>query len=709
MFLKRIELQGFKSFAGKTTLEFPARVTAIVGPNGSGKSNVIDAFRWVLGEREAKQLRGDTLETLIFAGTPKRPAVGMARVSLWFDNHERTFPFESEEIVLARKADRAGTSEFLLQDEEMKLKDLVPMLARAKLGTRGLTMIGQGQSDMVVKATPEERRVMIEEMLGLREFRIKKQNAERQLATSDANRERVRAMYEELEPHLRLLRRQKGRWDRRSEVAQELTALENIYFGFHYHVLENQLRAVENPLKEKEELVKQKELHIRAAEADFKRTNEGVKTHKTEDSYKEITALLNERSLLEREYARREAKKEWEAQKRATPNHSQEEYTNLLGLFADDITRARALDRIEAIKELLNAWHERLQKFLGRGQVSIDHLLEEELQETKKKLEKINQQIAACEARDQEARKEEQKRNATFRDQLMALEGQKNELRVHYEEVQRMRFEKEKIIIRIQDLEREWQALGRAIKELHTLPHGEGKELHEDVQKKIFRLRGELAAIGEIDEQVVKETEETEARAEFLTKELTDLESATRDLRNLIRELEERIHHDFKNAFHEINTEFHKYFGLMFPGGKAKLKLKEYEVPKEGEGEAPLSETEQKDNELRAGVEIELSIPRKRITSLEMLSGGEKSLVSMAALFALIAVSPPPFLVLDEMDAALDEENARRFAELIKVFAYKTQFIVVTHNRATMEAADVLYGVTMGDDGVSKILSLKLE
>ena len=92
-----------------------------------------------------------------------------------------------------------------------------------------------------------------------------------------------------------------------------------------------------------------------------------------------------------------------------------------------------------------------------------------------------------------------------------------------------------------------------------------------------------------------------------------------------------------------------------------------------------------------------------------MLSGGEKTLVSLAALFALISISPPPFLVLDEIDAALDEENARRFSELIKQFSTKTQFIVVTHNRSTMEAADVLYGITMGDDGVSKVLSLKLE
>ena len=161
----------------------------------------------------------------------------------------------------------------------------------------------------------------------------------------------------------------------------------------------------------------------------------------------------------------------------------------------------------------------------------------------------------------------------------------------------------------------------------------------------------------------------------------------------------------------------------MFEGGHAKLKIKKYELisqladknndeneniegekNKESEGNEEKEEQEEK-----FGVEIELSLPKKKITSLEMLSGGEKSLISIAALFALISVSPPPFLVLDEIDAALDEKNSRRFSNLIKEFAHKTQFIIVTHNRALMEVADVLYGVTMNEDGTSKLLSLKLD
>ncbi len=152
-FLKRLELYGFKSFANKTVLEFPAKITAIVGPNGSGKSNIVDAFRWVLGEREAKQLRGEKLENLIFAGTPKKSPMNLAKVSLCFSNLDNSsFSFESSEVVLTRKVDRSGVSNFFLNNKEIRLKDLLTFLARARISTRGMIIIGQGEGDFFVKS-----------------------------------------------------------------------------------------------------------------------------------------------------------------------------------------------------------------------------------------------------------------------------------------------------------------------------------------------------------------------------------------------------------------------------------------------------------------------------------------------------------------------------------------------------------------------------
>jgi chromosome segregation protein len=198
-----------------------------------------------------------------------------------------------------------------------------------------------------------------------------------------------------------------------------------------------------------------------------------------------------------------------------------------------------------------------------------------------------------------------------------------------------------------------------------------------------------------------------------LVKESKDLFLAVENLATLIKELGDKISGEFRSSFGRVNEEFHKFFRIMFGGGQAKMKIisKEKVIASIGlEDEKEIPEVSQEDNgEEEIGIDIDLSIPQKKINSLEMLSGGERSLVSLAVLFALISVSPPPFLVLDEADSALDEKNSRRFSELVKTFAKNSQFVIVTHNRVTMEVADALYGVTMDDTGSSKILSLRLE
>ena len=211
-----------------------------------------------------------------------------------------------------------------------------------------------------------------------------------------------------------------------------------------------------------------------------------------------------------------------------------------------------------------------------------------------------------------------------------------------------------------------------------------------ELQNNIIKLRREITDIGSIDEEIMLEYEETNTRHEFLIGEVKDLSGATDSLKNLIGDLNMRINNDFKTGINRINEEFNRYFRLMFSGGAAKLTI------------------DNSDNQ-EIGVNINITIPQKRIKDLNLLSGGERSLVSIALLFAIVSASKPPFLILDEVDAALDEANAARFATVLKDLAEKTQFILITHNRSTMEAAKILYGVTMDGDGVSKLFSLKLE
>jgi len=726
-FLKRLELHGFKSFANKIVLEFPGRIIAIVGPNGSGKSNVVDAIRWVLGEREAKQLRGATLNNLIFAGTPKKAAMGFASVGLSFDNRNRELPFEAEEVVIVRKIDRSGNSEFFVNDAEIKLKDLVPLLLRAKLSSRGMLIVGQGESDIFVKSSPEERRFMIEEVLGLREFRIRKNQAERRLVASEINMEKVQAMIQEIAPHLKFLRRQKTRLEKRLEIETELRALENNYFSFHYSEFLVQQKETEKPLPSLNERKNKQAAEVAILEKEIKSVNyESKVSQKIKEIKFRLDKLIDQKSDLEKAITKIEVKREIMTGREEIATHPASELIAIIKSLSEDLNDLINSDNLEEIKKVLAKWSHTLKELTRaskKDETESDNLTKIEEKKIKAEIENIIQRINLARAEENQLSDSERDANRVLREKFEKLETLKNALRNIENECLAVLFEKEKNAMKIGDLENQWKSAGRDIKELRefTLPSFATQNLgglnSAEVEKKMLHLRGELAAIGEIDQTLIKESEETENRYIFLEKELADLGKAAADLKKLIKELDEKIHNDFKKAFGKINEEFNKYFNLMFNGGKAKFKLKSHIKKEEiaelhGEGTEDKEireEIKHEEEEIFAGVEIDINVPKKKITSLEMLSGGEKSLVSAAALFSLIAVSPPPFLVLDEMDAALDETNARRFAELIKEFSGKTQFIIITHNRYTMEAANILYGITMEGDGVSKVLSMKLE
>jgi len=731
--LKRLELQGFKSFANKTVFDFPNRITAIVGPNGSGKSNVMDALRWILGERDAKHLRGEKLENLIFSGTPKRGAAGLAKVTLYFDNRDNYFSTgDLAEVVLSRRIDRSGVSKFFLNDEEIRLKDVAEFLAKAKLGSRGLAMISQGESDIFVRSTATERRLMIEEILGLREFRLKKNGAEKRLAASEINLEKVRAMLEELAPHLRLLRRQKNRWEKRKEIEDELKGLEDSYFFFQHRNLAEGMVANSEALA------------ALAGEEISKKTAVGeidseLKNFHREDNQREklgeLRAAVRELSAKKNNWERDLIKLEVRSETAAPANKSAAKIDwpaaeNFLWDLRQDLEKLLAGGNEAIWRGKIEQWLRQVKKVLAEednaGQAESAPLFDDfsaKISELKKMIGDLEKELSELAAEEEKILVFQEKDDQGWRLLLDRLEKAKSEWEAVRNCQQAIILEKEKLSWQLADLKNRFEALGRPAAELESIKADiSGAEDWEAVERRILRLRGELAAIGEIDEGLVKEAEETEKRFQELSAELEDLEKASADLRQLIKELDFKISDDFRKSFRLINDAFNDYFRLMFNGGRAHLKLinNESRLPaavadpenpsvsdsgKDNDGK----DEEKEDSDLVAGVDIELNLPKKKISALEMLSGGEKSLVSMAALFALISISPPPFLVLDEIDATLDEMNARRFADLIKGFSAKTQFIVITHNRATMEAGEVLYGITMGEDGVSKVLSLKLE
>ncbi len=218
MYLKALEIQGFKSFADKTRLTFEKDITAIVGPNGSGKSNISDAILWVMGEQRSKALRGTKMEDVIFGGTEKRGPLGYAQVTLFIDNSEHIFDFDSSEIMLSRRYYRSGESEYYINREAVRLKDINSLLMDTGLGRDGYSIIGQGRIAEIISTKSTDRREVFEEAAGISRFRYRKEEAERKLEKTEENLLRVNDKIEELEIQVEPLRKQ-------SEIAKRYLKL----------------------------------------------------------------------------------------------------------------------------------------------------------------------------------------------------------------------------------------------------------------------------------------------------------------------------------------------------------------------------------------------------------------------------------------------------------------------------------------------------
>ena len=207
MYLKRIEVQGFKSFANKITFDFHQGITGIVGPNGSGKSNVSDAVRWVLGEQSARQLRGGNMQDVIFAGTQMRKPLGFAHVALTIDNSHRELAVDFSEVVVARRLYRSGESEYSINGSPCRLRDIQEIFYDTGIGKDGYSIIGQGQVDKILSGRSEERRELFDEAAGITKFKRRKTVALRKLESEENNLLRISDRLEELKKQLEPLKR----------------------------------------------------------------------------------------------------------------------------------------------------------------------------------------------------------------------------------------------------------------------------------------------------------------------------------------------------------------------------------------------------------------------------------------------------------------------------------------------------------------------
>jgi chromosome segregation protein len=266
VYLKRLEMLGFKSFANKTHLEFSTGITAVVGPNGAGKSNVADAVRWVLGEQSMRQLRGKKSDDIIFAGGQGRSALGMAEVSLTIDNSTGWVPSDYSEITVTRRSYRSGENEYLINKQKVRLKDIVLLLAQARIGHDSYTVVGQGLIDAALSLRAEERRGLFEDAAGIRPYQVQRTDAENRLRQTETNLERLRDIVSEIEPRLEPLAEQARRAIEYKQLNSELQEVLLTWYALQWRRLRTARERAEQAERAQTRLVQQKEQAAREVE-----------------------------------------------------------------------------------------------------------------------------------------------------------------------------------------------------------------------------------------------------------------------------------------------------------------------------------------------------------------------------------------------------------------------------------------------------------
>jgi len=745
MTLKSIELTGFKSFGKKSIVTFTTPITSIVGPNGTGKSNIVEAIRFVLGEQSMKSLRGKGGVDLIFKGSKALSSSNRAQVLINFDNTNKIFSFTNsglgvsldyEEIIIGREVYADGVNKYTINHTEVRLKDIVDLLASVNIGSSGHHIISQGEADRVLNASNKERKGMIEDALGLRVYQFRIKESERKLERTLLNIKEVQALRREIAPHLVFLKKQVQVVEKAREMREELQNLYKSYLSKEGSYIKNENKRLVNLRHSLNE--KGSSLDIRIEELQ-KRNNENKQDDfyfkEIEKAENKVSIIRNTKNELVRKLGRIEGIIEGiehqfsgikEVKNKVIEEIEWKAFIEDISIHIDEIIKIEDLPNIiialKNIKIRLGELYRN--KDINENQnISLDDNIEyKEMQKTKDDIvdgiEKIQKEEKEILNIILEFKQKERESQALYRDSehvLYELIREKNEVTSNSHS---LNFEEEKLSLIKNAFEMELTEagvlIGREIVSFSQIQaEGEiNRSSQEELRRKIERIKIKIEDAGSgSGNDVMKEYKETTERDAFLGKEIEDLNKSIKDCDILIQELREKLDTEFKEGINKINKQFQVFFALMFGGGGASLSITmEYKKPKKDD-ESIMDEEVEDENDLdfERGIEINVNLPHKKVKDLHMLSGGERSLTSIALLFAITQVNPPPFLVLDETDAALDEANSRKYGDMLENLSKYSQLIVVTHNRETMSRATVLYGVTMSSEGISKLLSIHLE
>ncbi|MEN9337722.1 MAG: hypothetical protein RIQ41_36 [Candidatus Parcubacteria bacterium] len=732
MKLSYITLQGFKSFAKKTTLDVTHSLTGVVGPNGSGKSNVAEAIRFVLGEQSMKSMRGKIGADVIFKGSEHLSPLSRASVVMVIDNKDKgdvSHASETlapylvyDELTLARTIYSDGTSDYLLNDAKIRLKDVQELLSFAGIGGSAHTIINQGEADRILLASPKDRKEALEDALGLRIFHLRLGESKRKLERVKVHVHEVELLRKEIKPHLDHLKRQVDKIASQEEERKKLHALLVAYLKreeaelteLHDRIREQgtsaSLLLIADSIKKEVHLLKESHTDGSTVSLQEKQTAQA-----------EMRGLLERRDQIAKTLGRLEAEKAY-LQKELHKEEDGKAITldgdvwnsahTAISYGIENISSALTISDVSQAQIHVETLKESTDSFFGAHRTREDGRKASMVSD----IATIDTAIVEYEAKEK-----------SISSEMVMLQDRIDAFDTTAQATLASKYEEEKKVMMLESKYRELQssiALRLQEEEGYTLRKNHfdallqegvlvvGREVLEykahstddrytdtpkqDLLRAIERSKLRIEEAGVPNrEEVISEYNTTRERDEYLTQELADIKQSEEKLLALIVDLETTLQTRFAEGVKEVSKIFSEFFGEVFIGGKGKLSV--VEIVKVDEEGNQITEH---------GIDIDVSLPNKKVKEISMFSGGERALVSIALLFAMSSITPPPFMVLDETDAPLDEANARKYGVMLKRLAEKSKLLVITHNRETMNHCDMLYGVTIGVDGSSKLLSI---
>ncbi|MEM5869610.1 MAG: AAA family ATPase [Candidatus Aenigmatarchaeota archaeon] len=822
-YIKKIVLQGFKSFNKKIAVPLSPGLIIICGPNGSGKSNLLDAIAFALGSTSVKSLRAGRLHELIFHGGNGKPPAEIASVTIYFDNSEKVFPFEEPEISITRKINRKGVSVYKLNGKTTTREKILEVLATARIYPDGHNIVLQGDVTNVIEMNPIERRAIIDEISGIAEYNEKKEKAMKDLAEVDAKLKEAEIVITERYEIFKRLEEERNAALRYQELQAQLQLLKA---SLVHRKIQEFNKAIEDLNKEIEKKEKENELlqkEIEALEAELERREKGIREIaaklvtlskkvevEREISYLRTKIMINKDKIdsnkkeIERIDSLIQKLREIEARSelglpRAVKAILDQKIKGVFGVISslirvpekyqtaievaagphlndlvvdsdetakncieflkkERIGRATflPLNKIKPVeleeKDLLkeegvigvaSKLIEFDKKFspaiefvfgntlvvedletmrkIGIGKVrmvSLDGDLAEksgamiggyylratkvvpteaEIEEYLKLREKLKEEIQTfekeiqeCEARLKELSKSEETKELVDLEKIkidteQELDSLRQKRKIAYEQRLAVQTELNKLSIQKARIEAELETL-----KVEAQQYGEIKPIEKSVRSLEIAIRqaqNELLSLGAVNFKAIEQYEKFKTEFDEYKQKYEKILAEKKAVLEMIEQIEQKRREVFFKTLQDVSKKFNEMFNKM-TGGNASLELED-------------------PNNLESGLLIQANPGGKMLLNIDAMSGGEKSLTALAFLFAVQEYKPAPFYILDEVDAALDKENSKKVAELLKMLSKEAQFIVITHNDTTITYGDRVYGCTM-DRGETKILGIEL-